>query len=623
MKYTKKDNKKHNPETHKKRSNRKSKKHVKKRGGNTTLKHRGGSIISNFRKFGNRLRDPYKTTIEVGLNELNNIILSPSVDTSNMLSTWTNTFVNQGSSLSSKRDDYVGIGSDDKLYKLAKAIYYSVYAHLLEESFPREELDNFITKMKVKRDKHFKDFKKQVNIGESIKFDDYIKNVSITDIEEIRLNNNIFYNEITKKINFIYSLEYQVPNKEDLITITITDNVKKLIEYLQLVFDTEAGDQTYNKKLASYKFRVNAENIDKEEYIKDLEWYYEKYSWRNAWLNVGHAIPTADPYVHREVPDIKDTYTANTYVPEHQLSSDPYVHDKVPEIEDNTNVIENRVTRKKGVNIKNVKQGYSTEQLFRPFFTPNNQESNGEPGSSNNTGIIPGSQGGGKPLQHKGKKRTRSRKKTSHKRKTHKKRSNRKSKKHVKKRGGNTTMKRGGDFVGYMKRLRSGTTNDNKMSVEEGLEALKGTVMNLNKSTDSNVDPKLIESFNTEFKNSGSSLKSKNNKRDFDHDGLEQFKKILFYSVYEKLINKFNIDNSDISKKKEEHTEKLIAYLENPDETDKTDFIKYAKIDKCNDDDNICEINLFGDPRYVIEFDDKDIIMPLIDYLKSSNDDHT
>ena len=104
---------------------------------------------------------------------------------------------------------------------------------------------------------------------------------------------------------------------------------------------------------------------------------------------------------------------------------------------------------------------------------------------------------------------------------------------------------------------------------------------------------------------------------------MEQFKKILFYSVYEKLINKFNIDNSDISKKKEEHTEKLIAYLENPDETDKTDFIKYAKIDKCNDDDNICEINLFGDPRYVIEFDDKDIIMPLIDYLKSSNDDHT
>ena len=144
MKYTKKDNKKHKPKTHKKRSNRKSKKHVKKRGGNTTLKHRGGSIIY-FRKIGNRFTDPHKSTIGVGLDELNNIILSPTnKQTSEMLSTWTDTFVEQGSSLSSSRDDYVGIGSRDnvgigsddnvdKLYKLAKAIYYSVYAHLLEK----------------------------------------------------------------------------------------------------------------------------------------------------------------------------------------------------------------------------------------------------------------------------------------------------------------------------------------------------------------------------------------------------------------------------------------------------------------------------------------------------------
>ena len=167
MKYTKKDNKKHKPKTHKKRSNRKSKKHVKKRGGNTTLKHRGGSFL---KKIVNKFTDPHKSTIGVGLDELNNIILSPRKETSEMLSTWTKKFVNQGRSLSSSRNDYVGIDSDDnvyKLYKLAKAIYYSVYAHLLEkvdmipfpESLPREELGEFITKMKTKRDEHFKDFK--------------------------------------------------------------------------------------------------------------------------------------------------------------------------------------------------------------------------------------------------------------------------------------------------------------------------------------------------------------------------------------------------------------------------------------------------------------------------------
>ena len=52
-----------------------------------------------------------------------------------------------------------------------------------------------------------------------------------------------------------------------------------------------------------------------------------------------------------------------------------YVH--APEIKDNTNVIENRVTPEKEVNIKNVKQGYTKKQVFQPFFTPNNQESNG------------------------------------------------------------------------------------------------------------------------------------------------------------------------------------------------------------------------------------------------------
>ena len=220
-----------------------------------------------------------------------------------------------------------------------------------------------------------------------------------------------------------------------------------------------------------------------------------------------------------------------------------------------------------------------------------------------------------------------------HKPKTHKKRSNRKSKKHVKKRGGNTTLKRGGDVIGYMQRLGSDTTNDDKMSVEEGLEALKGTVMNLNKSTDSNVDPKLIESFNTEFKNSGSSLKSKNNIRDFDHDGLEQFKKILFYSVYEKLINKFNIVNIDISKKKKAHTIKLIKYMNYKKrqaerspvliKLDEKDILKSTPRPTCIDEDNsICEIKLFGLANFVIEFDDKDI-MPLFDYLKSSNDDQT
>ena len=435
MKYTKKDNKKHKPKTHKKRSNRKSKKHVKKRGGNTTLKHRGGS--SYFRKFGNYFTDPYKTTIGVGLDELNNIILSPTnKQTSEMLSTWTETFVEQGSSLSSSRDDYVGIGSRDnvpkdnvkKLYKLAKAIYYSVYAHLLEESFPGEELKNFKKDMKAKRDKHFKDFKEEVNIDKSIKFDDYIKNVSITNIEPIRANNNIFYNEITKKINFIYLLKYEVPNKEDPITITITDNVKNLIEYLQLVFDTKAGDQTYNKKLNSYnkklnsyKFRVNAENIDKKEYIEYLEEYYNKNNRKNYWINVGQAISTAYPYVHREVPYIKDTYTANTYVPEQQLSSDLYVH--APEIKDNTNVIENRVTPEKEVNIKNVKQGYTKKQVFQPFFTPNNQESNGHDSivtllkKHTVTDDIPSPTSSGTPVNstnpgpYKGGKCTRSRKK--------------------------------------------------------------------------------------------------------------------------------------------------------------------------------------------------------------------
>ena len=72
--------------------------------------------------------------------------------------------------------------------------------------------------------------------------------------------------------------------------------------------------------------------------------------------------------------------------------------------------------------------------------------------------------------------------------------------------------------------------------------------MNLNEPADSIIND-LIENFNIKFKNSGSSLKSKYNIRDFDYDGLEQFKKILFYSVYEELINEFN---SDISDKKTE-----------------------------------------------------------------------
>ena len=190
---------------------------------------------------------------------------------------------------------------------------------------------------------------------------------------------------------------------------------------------------------------------------------------------------------------------------------------------------------------------------------------------------------------------------------------------------------------------------DDNMSVEEGLEALKDIVMTLNEPADSdnNLDP--IESFNTKFKNSGSSLKSKNNIRDFDHDGLEQFKKILFYSVYEELINEFNsdisdkknikpIDNSAISKKKEEHTEKLINYINEiinyinkkgqlyrkPIEfPDKIDIIEGTTIDKCSDRDNICEIKFFDDPGFVIEFNNKNIIMPLIDYLYTSNNDNT
>ncbi len=662
MKYTKKDNKKHEPKTHKKRSNRKSKKHVKKRGGNTTLKHRGGFL----KKLVNRFTDKNKTTIGVGLNELNDIILSPRKETSKMLSTWTNTFVNQGSSLSSKRDDYVGIGSKDnvdnvdKLYKLAKAIYYSVYAHLLEtvdmipfpESLPREGLYNFIADMKDKRDKHFKDFKEEeVNIDKSIKFDDYIKNVSITNIEQIRANNNIFYNKITKKINFIYLLKYEVSTNEDpiTITITITDNVKNLIEYLQLVFDTKAGDQTYNKKLNSYKFRVNAENIDKEKYITYLKDDYKRYNRKYAFINVGDSKPTAYPYFYREVPEIEGSYTANTYVPEQQLSSDLYVH--APEIEDNTNVIENRVTPEKEVNIKNVKQGYTKKQVFQPFFTPNNQESNGHDSivtllkKHTVTDDIPSPTLSGPSVNSRSKrvggKRTRSRKKTSHKPKTHKKRSNRKSKKHVKKRGGNTTLKRGGYGWSYMQEFINSKINKGKMSVEEGLTELKGVVMNLNEPADSNDNLNRIESFNTKFKNSGSSLKSKYNIRDFDYDGLEQFKKILFYSVYEELINEFNsdisdkknrkpINNSAISKKKEHHTEKLINYIKEKRQLygkpiefpDKIDIIEGTTIDKCSDRDNICEIKFFDDPGLVIEFN-KNIIMPLIDYLYTSNNDNT
>ena len=47
--------------------------------------------------------------------------------------------------------------------------------------------------MKAKRDKHFKDFKEEVNIDKSIKFDDYIKNVSITNIEPMFLAQTIIY----------------------------------------------------------------------------------------------------------------------------------------------------------------------------------------------------------------------------------------------------------------------------------------------------------------------------------------------------------------------------------------------------------------------------------------------
>ena len=52
--------------------------------------------------------------------------------------------------------------------------------------------------------------------------------------------------------------------------------------------------------------------------------------------------------------------------------------------------------------------------------------------------------------------------------------------------------------------------------------------MNLNEPADSDNNLDLIKNFNIEFKKSGSSLKSKNNIRDFDHDGLEQFKKYYF-----------------------------------------------------------------------------------------------
>ena len=181
--------------------------------------------------------------------------------------------------------------------------------------------------------------------------------------------------------------------------------------------------------------------------------------------------------------------------------------------------------------------------------------------------------------------------------------------------------------------------NDDKMSVEEGLEALKGTLMNLNEPADSNDNLNRIESFNTKFKNSGSSLKSKYNIRDFDDDGLEQFKKILFYSVYEKLINKFNsdisdknrkpINNSAISEKKEHHTKKLINYMNikrNQEEmrplqfklSGEIDILKSTPRPTCIDEDNsICEIELFNLPNFVIKFDNKDTIVYLIDYFKS------
>ena len=47
------------------------------------------------------------------------------------------------------------------------------------------------------------------------------------------------------------------------------------------------------------------------------------------------------------------------------------------------------------------------------------------------------------------------------------------------------------------------------------------------------------------------------------------------------------------------------------------DIIKYATIDKCNDNDNICEIKFFNLPNFVIKFDNKDTIVYLIDYFKS------
>lgn len=205
-------------------------------------------------------------------------------------------------------------------------------------------------------------------------------------------------------------------------------------------------------------------------------------------------------------------------------------------------------------------------------------------------------------------------------------------------------MKRIGYGLSDIKKFIKSKINDDKMSVEEGLEALKGTVMNLNKYTDSDNNLDLIESFNTEFKNSGSSLKSKDNKRDFDYDGLEQFKKILFYSVYEKLINKFNsdisekknrepIDNSDISEKKKAHTIKLIKYMNYKKrqaerspvliKLDEKDILKSTPRPTCIDEDNsICEIKLFGLDNFVIEFDNKDIV-PLIKYVNPSADDET
>ena len=74
-----------------------------------------------------------------------------------------------------------------------------------------------------------------------------------------------------------------------------------------------------------------------------------------------------------------------------------------------------------------------------------------------------------------------------HKPKTHKKRSNRKSKKHVKKRGGNM-------FSGIVSSL----TNKGKMSVEDGLEALKDIVINL-KTTTTESNTKL-DRIKNEFK---------------------------------------------------------------------------------------------------------------------------